>query len=83
MRARGVVADPERIVITSGAAQALSLLAGVLVARGTPRIAVEDPSLPAHTEVLARRGADVVPVAVDEEGLRADALERPAPRRWS
>jgi len=76
VRARGVVADPERIVVTSGAAQALSLLAGVLVARGTPRIAVEDPSLPAHTEVLRRRGADVVPVAVDEEGLRVDALER-------
>jgi GntR family transcriptional regulator/MocR family aminotransferase len=76
VRARGVVADPERIVITSGAAQALSLLSGVLVARGTPRIAVEDPSLPVHVEVLARRGADVVPVGVDEEGLRADALER-------
>jgi GntR family transcriptional regulator / MocR family aminotransferase len=76
VRARGVVAQPERMVITSGAAQALSLLAGVLVARGTPRIAVEDPSLPAHIEVLARRGADVVPVPVDEEGLRVDALER-------
>jgi GntR family transcriptional regulator / MocR family aminotransferase len=76
VRARGVVAQPERMVITSGAAQALSLLAGVLVARATPRIAVEDPSLPAHIEVLARRGADVVPVPVDEEGLRVDALER-------
>ena len=40
-------------MITSGAAQALSLLGGVLVARGTPRIAVEDPSLPTHIEVLA------------------------------
>jgi GntR family transcriptional regulator / MocR family aminotransferase len=75
-RARGVVAQPERMVITSGAAQALALLAGVLVARGTPRIAVEDPSLPEHREVLARRGAEVVPVPVDEEGLRVDALER-------
>jgi GntR family transcriptional regulator/MocR family aminotransferase len=76
VRARGVVAQPERMVITSGAAQALALLAGVLVARGTPRIAVEDPSLPEHHEVLARRGADVVPVPVDDEGLRVDALER-------
>jgi GntR family transcriptional regulator/MocR family aminotransferase len=75
-RARGVVAQPERMVITSGAAQALSLLAAVLVARGTPRIAVEDPSLPDHRDVLARRGADVVPVGVDDEGLRVDALER-------
>src|SRR3954453_14543175 len=70
-RARGVVAQPERMVITSGAVQALSLLAAVLVARGTPRIAVEDPSLPDHTEVLARRGADVVGVPVDDEGLGA------------
>jgi GntR family transcriptional regulator/MocR family aminotransferase len=75
-RARGVVAQPERMVITSGAAQALALLAAVLVARGTPRIAVEDPSLPEHRDVLARRGADVVPVPVDEEGLRVDALRR-------
>ena len=76
VRARGVVAQPERMVITSGAAQALSLLAGVLVARGTPRIAVEDPSLPTHVEVLARRGAEVMLVPVDEKGLRVEALER-------
>ena len=76
IRARGVVAQPERMVITSGAAQALALLAGVLVARGTPRIAVEDPSLPTHIEVLAHRGAEVVPVPVDDEGIRVDALGR-------
>jgi GntR family transcriptional regulator/MocR family aminotransferase len=75
-RARGVVAEPQRMVVTSGAAQALALLAGVLAARGTPRIAVEDPSLPEHRDVLARHGADVVPVPVDEEGLRVDALRR-------
>jgi GntR family transcriptional regulator/MocR family aminotransferase len=75
-RARGVVAQPERMVITSGAAQALALLAGALVRAGTPRIAVEDPSLPEHRDVLARRGADVVPVPVDEEGIRVDALQR-------
>jgi GntR family transcriptional regulator / MocR family aminotransferase len=75
-RARGVVAQPERIVVTAGAAQALALLAAVLAERGTPRIAVEDPSLPDHRDVLARRGADVVPIAVDGEGLRVDALRR-------
>jgi GntR family transcriptional regulator / MocR family aminotransferase len=75
-RARGVVAQPARMVITSGAAQALSLLAAVMAERGTPRIAVEDPSLPEHRDVLARRGADVVPVPVDDEGVRVDALAR-------
>src|SRR5436190_1860947 len=74
IRARGVVAQPERMVITSGAAQALALLAGVLVARGTPRIAVEDPSLPTHIEVLAHRGAEVAPVQVDDLGSASKTL---------
>jgi GntR family transcriptional regulator/MocR family aminotransferase len=43
-----------------------------------PRIAVEDPSLPDHRAVLAHHGAEVVPVAVDDEGLRVGALERSA-----
>jgi GntR family transcriptional regulator/MocR family aminotransferase len=77
-RARGVVARPERIVMTSGAVQALALLAAVLAERGMPRIAVEDPSLPDHRAVLAHHGAEVVPVAVDDEGLRVGALERSA-----
>jgi GntR family transcriptional regulator / MocR family aminotransferase len=75
-RARGVVAEPERIVITGGAVQALALLASVLARRGSPRVAVEDPSLPEHREVLAHYGADVVAVPVDGEGLRVDELAR-------
>ena len=75
-RARGVVAQPERMVITGGAVQALALLARVLTERGMPRIAVEDPSLPEHRAVLARHGADVVPVPLDDEGVRVDALQR-------
>src|SRR3954453_6916261 len=35
-RVRGTQADPDRIVITSGYAQAVSLLLGVLAARGPP-----------------------------------------------
>lgn len=73
-RVRGVVADPERIVIVSGAAQGLALLARVLVRRGTPRIAVEDPSLPAHRALLERHGAQLVRIPVDGEGVRAELL---------
>jgi GntR family transcriptional regulator / MocR family aminotransferase len=73
-RARGVVAQPERIVITGGAVQALALLAAVLAERRMARIAVEDPSLPEHRAVLAHHGADVVPVGVDEQGLRVCEL---------
>jgi GntR family transcriptional regulator/MocR family aminotransferase len=74
-RARGVVAAPERVVVVSGAAQGLSLLARVLVARGTPRIVVEDPSLGVHRLLLERNGAQLVPVPVDEDGIRVDELE--------
>jgi GntR family transcriptional regulator / MocR family aminotransferase len=73
-RARGVVADPERMVIVSGAAQGLALLAGLLARRGTPNIAVEDPSLEQHRETLRRRGAQLTLVPVDDEGLRVDVL---------
>jgi hypothetical protein len=43
-RVRGTNADPETIVITNGYAQAVSLLIGVLTARGARTVAVEDPS---------------------------------------
>src|SRR5215469_7295492 len=43
-RVRGTSADPETIVITNGYAQAVSLLIGVLAARGARTVAVEDPS---------------------------------------
>jgi GntR family transcriptional regulator/MocR family aminotransferase len=73
-RTRGVVADPGRIVVCAGVTQALALLGRVLRAAGHEAVAVEDPSLPPHRAVLAAAGLEVVPVPVDDEGLRVDAL---------
>ncbi|MFF8968703.1 PLP-dependent aminotransferase family protein [Streptomyces sp. NPDC014995] len=70
-RARGVVAPPERIVVTSGYVQGLALLARVLEGA---RVGMEDPGLPFHREVVRRNGADVVPVRVDERGVCAREL---------
>jgi GntR family transcriptional regulator/MocR family aminotransferase len=67
-RTRGVVADPETIVITSGVMQALGLIARVLYDKGCTAIAMEDPGLPFHREVVRRAGPRVVPLAVDEIG---------------
>jgi len=64
-RARGVVAPPERIVITSGYVQGLALLTRVL--DGGP-VAMEDPGLPFHREVVRRHGGLVVPLEVDGRG---------------
>ncbi|MFI9546834.1 PLP-dependent aminotransferase family protein [Streptomyces sp. NPDC052016] len=70
-RARGVIAPPERIVITSGYVQGLALLTRVLEGA---RVAMEDPGLPFHREVVRRNGGDVVPVRVDERGVCAQEL---------
>jgi GntR family transcriptional regulator/MocR family aminotransferase len=70
-RARGVIAPPERIVITSGYVQGLALLTRVLDG-GT--IAMEDPGLPFHRNVVRKGGGTVVPLSVDERGARAEEL---------
>jgi GntR family transcriptional regulator/MocR family aminotransferase len=70
-RARGVIAPPERIVITSGYIQGLALLTRVL---DGGRVAMEDPGLPFHREVVRRNGGTVLPVPVDERGARAEEL---------
>jgi GntR family transcriptional regulator/MocR family aminotransferase len=66
-RVRGVVADPESILITSGSAQAFGLLAETL---GAAPVAVEDPGLPAHRAILEAHGAQLAALEVDGQGAR-------------
>ena len=75
-RSRGVVCDPEQILITSGYTQGLGLVCEALAERGAARIAVEDPSNPEDGLVLARAGLQPVPVDVDAGGLRVGELAR-------
>jgi GntR family transcriptional regulator / MocR family aminotransferase len=77
-RARGVVAEPERIVVTGGITQALAMLGAVLRRRGARRVVVEEPGFWQHRTVIERAGLEPVPVPVDEGGLRTDALPRAA-----
>jgi GntR family transcriptional regulator/MocR family aminotransferase len=77
-RVRGVVADPDSVVVCSGATQGLALLGRVLARRGMGRIAVEDPSLPPHRAVLAYAGLDLEGVPVDAEGMDVEAIDAPA-----
>jgi len=70
-RVRGVVADPESIMICSGAAQAFALLARAMAGL---TVAVEDPGLPVHRSILAAYGAELVPLGVDGDGARVEQL---------
>jgi GntR family transcriptional regulator/MocR family aminotransferase len=83
-RTRGVIADPDRIVVTSGFAQALGLLMRALRGRSTNPVGtnpvgmgpvgMEEPGHPFHRELVRRTGHRVVPVPVDDRGARTDLL---------
>jgi GntR family transcriptional regulator/MocR family aminotransferase len=74
-RARGVVADPLQVVVTSGYIQGLGIVCRALRATGARRIALEDPSAPEQGPIARRSGLEPVFVPVDEEGLRVEALK--------
>ncbi|MEV6072331.1 PLP-dependent aminotransferase family protein [Nocardia sp. NPDC052001] len=73
-RTRGVLATPDRIIITTGVQQGLALLARVLVESGTTAIAMEDPYIPSFRDTVRSAGPAVVPLPVDDEGARVDLL---------
>jgi len=71
---RAVVCGPDDVIVTSGAQQAFDLLARLLVTPGRTRVAVEDPGYPATRAAFAAAGAVLVPVPVDDQGLRVDRV---------
>jgi GntR family transcriptional regulator/MocR family aminotransferase len=73
-RVRGVVADPEHVIITNGYTQGLGLVCHALASAGATRIALEDPSNPEDAQVAARAGLEPVSISIDEAGTRIDEL---------
>jgi GntR family transcriptional regulator/MocR family aminotransferase len=74
---RGVVANPQDIVIVSGTQQALSLVARIILDVGATA-AIEDPHYQLALHCLLAHGADVTGVRTDEEGLVVDELPKNA-----
>ena len=70
-RTRGVLTDPQHIVLCAGATQAIALLASTLTGRA---VATEDPGFWLHRVLLRHNGIDPLPVSVDDEGLDVDKL---------
>jgi GntR family transcriptional regulator / MocR family aminotransferase len=73
-RARAAAADPSRIVVTAGFQQALRLFCALVRDRGGRRVAVEDPGYPVCGWTIEAERLEVVPIAVDDEGIDVEAL---------
>ncbi|OLF13378.1 GntR family transcriptional regulator [Actinophytocola xanthii] len=77
-RARGVLADPARIVVCAGFNHGISLLGRALREVGRTETAFEDPSVDRFRDIMAAAGQRVVGVPVDGAGLRVAELASPA-----
>jgi DNA-binding transcriptional MocR family regulator len=66
---------PERVVLTVGGLQGFVFYAAEQLARRPGRVLVEAPSYDRPLKVLAREGAEIVALPMDDEGLDPDALE--------
>lgn len=71
----GLATHPDNILITSGAQQAVWLLANALV-DASDAVVVEDPVYRGSLEAFHRRNARIVPVALTQHGLDMDQLEK-------
>ena len=70
---RGIFANPDEIIVTLGAQNALYMLATLLMNKGS-RVAMEDPGYPDARSIFRLSGADVAPVRVDKDGIDVGAI---------
>jgi 2-aminoadipate transaminase len=67
--------EPARVVLTIGGLLGFVVYAGVALSRQPGRVLVEAPTYDRSLTVLRNAGAEVVALAMDDEGLDPDALE--------
>jgi GntR family transcriptional regulator/MocR family aminotransferase len=77
--ARGIRCSAGQVLITAGYQGALSLVRGVLLRPGDPAW-IEDPGYHMTRQALETAGVRVVPVRVDQDGLRVASGIAAAPR---
>jgi GntR family transcriptional regulator/MocR family aminotransferase len=70
--ARGVNCEPEQVIITAGAQQALALIAAVFL-EPNDEIWMEDPGYTSARSLFALSRTKLIPIPVDEDGLSIKA----------
>ncbi len=72
--AAGLPTDEDHVLVTTGAHQAISLVARQTLQAGDAVI-VESPTFPGALDVFRRFGARTFPLPVDDDGARTDILD--------
>lgn len=70
---RGMQAQPEQVLVTTGSQQAFDLLVRVLIEPGDT-VLVETPAYPATLQALRLAQARILSIPMDEHGLQTEAL---------
>ncbi|MBJ9987877.1 MULTISPECIES: MocR-like pyridoxine biosynthesis transcription factor PdxR [Paenibacillus] len=73
LHTKGIRCLPSQVIITAGATQAIAMLSRLLLKPGDA-VAIEDPNATFIQHIFESTGADIIPVPVDEHGLRVDDL---------
>ncbi len=74
-RARGVHAHADNVIVCSGAAQGLRLVAAVLVNAGVTKVAIEEFCLHTQRPALLKAGIEPVLLPVDADGADTSVLD--------
>jgi len=74
MAAEGTAADPDDVLVTTGGQQVIDLVCKTLLDPGDVVVA-EAPTYPGAVPAFSAYQADVVQVAIDDDGMRVDLLE--------
>ena len=74
LASQGIQAHPDQVLITTGSQQALALVCQVLLKPGDA-VVVERPTYNLALELFRSLRLNIVGVAVDEHGMRSEALE--------
>jgi GntR family transcriptional regulator / MocR family aminotransferase len=71
---RGLCSQADNVLITRGSQQAIWLAAQALISPGD-RVGIEAFGYPPAWQALREAGAELVPLSVDEHGVRVDAIQ--------
>ncbi|MCE7002272.1 PLP-dependent aminotransferase family protein [Kibdelosporangium philippinense] len=74
-RARGLRARADNVIVCSGAAEGLRLVAAALAGAGVTKVAVEEFGLHTQRDALLNAGIEAVPIPVDADGADVSVLD--------